>query len=266
VPDLPGADELERIAVRVAQLGAAIVAEGVGHAVQLRSKSSSTDIVTDIDIASEDAIRRALAAATPECGIVGEEGGGTNPTARLQWIVDPLDGTVNFAFGVPIFSVSIAAGVDGNVVAGAVADATRDDVYSARRAGGARHNGQVITASGCDDLAQALVATGFSYHPHTRREQGEVIGEVLPAARDIRCLGSAALNLCWVASGRFDAYFERDTRLWDYAAGALIAEEAGAAVELPCPENHGLTMAAATGVFEQLRAIVELKRSAPSHG
>ncbi len=257
MPDVADAGELERIAIRVGAHAAGIVAAGLGHSTKLRAKSSPTDIVTDIDLASEAAIRQALNVVTPTCGIIGEEGGGTNPASRLQWIVDPLDGTVNFDYGVPIFAVSIAAAVDGQVVAGAVIDALRRDVFAACLDGGARLNGEPVTVSACTELTHGLVATGFSYQQTIRAAQGAIVGAVLPAARDLRCIGSAALNLCWVACGWLDAYFERDTRLWDYAAGALIAHEAGASVELPCPENEGLTIAASPGIFEPLRNLVE---------
>ncbi len=256
--DLPSAGDLELIAIRVGRMAAAIVAEGVGHSTRLGAKSSPTDIVTDIDVASETAIRAQLEIETPECGIIGEEHGDTEHRARLQWIVDPLDGTVNFSYGVPIFSVSIAAAIDGEIVAGAVVDAIRGDVFSAARSHGARRNGIPISVNACGRLSQALIATGFSYQPDLRAVQGDVIRELLPAARDIRCFGSAALNLCWVGAGWVDGYFERDTKLWDYAAGSLIAEQAGAMIELPCPENEGLSIAATPGIFEILRNIIEM--------
>lgn len=255
--DLPSAGELELIAIRVSLMAAAIVAEGVGRSTRLGAKSSPTDIVTDIDLASETAIRTQLAIDTPDCGIIGEEHGDTEPRARLQWIVDPLDGTVNFSYGAPIFSVSIAAAIDGEIVAGAVVDAIRGDVFSATRSHGARCNNKRIAVTGCDQLSQALIATGFSYQPDLRALQGDVIRQLLPIARDIRCFGSAALNLCWVGAGWVDGYFERDTKLWDYAAGSLIAQEAGAIIELPCPENEGLSIATAPGIFENLRNVVE---------
>lgn len=256
--DPPSAGDLELIAIRVGRMAAAIVAEGVGQSTRLGAKSSPTDIVTDIDVASETAIRAQLAIETPECGIIGEEHGDTEHRARLQWIVDPLDGTVNFSYGVPIFSVSIAAAIDGEIVAGAVVDAIRGDVFSAARSHGARRNGIPIAVNACGLLSQALIATGFSYQPDLRALQGDVIRQLLPAARDIRCFGSAALNLCWVGAGWVDGYFERDTKLWDYAAGSLIAEQAGAMIELPCPENEGLSIAATPGIFETLRDIVEM--------
>jgi myo-inositol-1(or 4)-monophosphatase len=172
-------------------------------------------------------------------------------------VVDPLDGTINFLYGVPLFAVSIAAAVDGEVVAGAVVDVLRDELFSAHHGSGARRNGEPIAVSSCMSLPDALVATGFSYQAELRSLQGEVAQRLVSRARDLRCFGSAALELCWVACARLDGYFQRDTELWDRAAGALIAREAGARVELPCPENDDLVLAAADGVFDELWAAVQ---------
>jgi myo-inositol-1(or 4)-monophosphatase len=185
-------------------------------------------------------------------------GGGT----RLQWVVDPLDGTVNFLCGLPVMAVSVAAALDGDVVAGAVVDVLRNETFSAAAGLGARVDGQAIEISECPSLARALVLTGFSYRADIRGRQGDIVQGLLPVARDIRCFGSAALQLCWVAAGRADAYFERDIKVWDYAAGALIAREAGAVTELPCPENDDLVIAATPTVFGQLRSVVEHPSSA----
>jgi myo-inositol-1(or 4)-monophosphatase len=172
-------------------------------------------------------------------------------------VIDPLDGTINFLYGVPLFAVSLAAAVDGEVVAGVVIDVLRDELFSAHLGGGARRNGEPIAASACASLPEALIATGFSYLAERRSLQGEVAAELLARARDLRCFGSAALELCWVACARLDGYFQRDTEIWDRAAGALIAREAGARVELPCPENDDLVIAAPDGVFDELWAAVQ---------
>ena len=253
----PPHGELEQIAATSARAAAAVVRDGYGSALAVGRKSSPTDIVTQTDLHAEALIREQLLAATPQAGFVGEEGGSSTPGARLQWLVDPLDGTINFLYGVPIFAVSIAAAVDGEVVAGAVVDVLRDELFSAALGGGARCNGRPIAASSCATLAEALVATGFSYQAQTRDQQGEVAHRLLSRARDLRCFGSAALNLCWVACARLDGYYQRDTKIWDRAAGALIAAEAGARTELPCPENDDLVMAATPGVYEALRAAVQ---------
>jgi myo-inositol-1(or 4)-monophosphatase len=214
-------------------------------------------MVTQTDLLAEDLVTRLLREETPAAGFLGEEGGTMARGARLQWVIDPLDGTINFLYGVPLFAVSIAAALDGEIVAGAVIDVLRDELFSAHRGGGARRNGEPISVSSCASLSEALVATGFSYRAELRSLQGEVAQRVLSRARDLRFFGSAALELCWVACARLDGYFQRDTEIWDRAAGALIAEEAGARVELPCPENDDLVIAAAHSVFDDLWAAVQ---------
>jgi myo-inositol-1(or 4)-monophosphatase len=260
VPD-PGAApepaELERIAADTARAAASLVSSVYGSPDPVGSKSSPTDVVTQTDLHAEELVRRLLRDETPTAGVLGEEGGTTTRGARLQWVIDPLDGTINFLYGVPLFAVSIAAALDGEVVAGAVIDVLRDELFSAHLGGGARRNGEVISVSSCASLSEALVATGFSYQAERRSVQGEVAQRLLSRARDLRCFGSAALELCWVACARLDGYFQRDTELWDRAAGALIAQEAGARVTLPSPENGDLVMAATHGVFDDLWAAVQ---------
>jgi myo-inositol-1(or 4)-monophosphatase len=248
---------VERIAATTARKAAELVSATYGRPDPVGHKSSPTDVVTQTDLRAEELIRRHLRDVTPEAGALGEEGETTKPGARLQWVIDPLDGTVNFLYGVPLFAVSIAAALDGEVVAGAVIDVLRGELFSAHLGGGARRDGEPIEVSSCAQLPNALVATGFSYHAELRALQGEVAHRVLSRARDLRCFGSAALELCWVACARVDAYFQRDTEIWDRAAGALIAAEAGARIELPCPENDDLLMAAAPGVFDDLRTVVQ---------
>jgi myo-inositol-1(or 4)-monophosphatase len=250
--------ELEQIAAAVARAAAVIVTDGHRRPVAVGSKASPTDVVTETDLNAEDLIRRLLHDATPEAGTLGEEGGVTLPGARLQWVIDPLDGTVNFLHGVPIFAVSIAAAVDGEVVAGAVLDVLRDELFSAHLGGGACRDDEAIAVSGCLSLAEALVATGFSHRAGERLREADVAHRLLARAGDLRCFGSAALELCWAASGRVDAYYQRHTESWDRAAGALIAAEAGATVELPCPENGDLVIVAEPAIFDELRAIVQV--------
>jgi myo-inositol-1(or 4)-monophosphatase len=253
----PAPAELERLASATARTAAALVTAGYGQPHEVSHKSSPTDEVTQTDLRAEELIRRLLQTATPQAGVLGEEGGTTAPGARLQWVIDPLDGTVNFRYGVPLFAVSIAAALDGEVVAGAVIDVLRDELFSAHLGGGARCDGESIEVSACTSLRNALVTTGFSYQAELRDLQGEVAHRVVSRARDLRCFGSAALELCWVACARVDAYFQRNTEIWDRAAGALIAAEAGARTELPCPENDDLVMAAAPAVFDDLWAVVQ---------
>src|SRR4051794_10468970 len=158
-------------------------------------------MVTQTDLRAEELVRRLLRERTPAAGLLAEEGGRTEPAARVQWVIDPLDGTINFLYGVPLFAVSIAAAVDGEVVAGVVIDVLRDELFSASAGRGARRDGEVIAVSDCQVLPEALVATGFSYHAERRLLQGEVAHRLLAQARDLRCFGSAALELCWVACG-----------------------------------------------------------------
>jgi myo-inositol-1(or 4)-monophosphatase len=260
VPDRresPAPSELERIASETARAAAGIVTAAYGQPRPVGRKSSPTDVVTQTDLRAEDVIRQLLRDATPDSGILGEEGGRTAPGARVQWVIDPLDGTINFLYGVPLCAVSIAAAIDGEIVAGAVIDVLRDELFSAHVGGGARRDGGPIGVSDCTSLPDALVATGFSYQAELRDQQGEIAHRVLPRARDLRCFGSAALELCWVACARIDAYFQRDTEIWDRAAGALVAAEAGARTEHPCPENDDLMLAAAPGVFDELWAVVQ---------
>jgi myo-inositol-1(or 4)-monophosphatase len=244
------------MASQAARGAAEIVRAAYGRPRPVGRKSSPTDVVTQTDVRAEHFVRQRLLEATPDAGILGEEGGKTSAGARLQWVIDPLDGTINFLYGVPVFAVSVAAAIDGEVVAGAVVDVLRDELFAAHHGGGARCDGRPISVSSCSSLSQALLTTGFSYRADLRDTQGEVAHRLLSRARDLRCFGSAALELCWVACARVDGYFQRDTEIWDRAAGALIAEEAGARIEMPCPENDDLVLAASPGVFEDLRAVV----------
>jgi myo-inositol-1(or 4)-monophosphatase len=255
---LPEPADLEQIAAETARAAAGVVTATYGRPDPVGRKSSPTDVVTRTDLRAEDLVRRLLHAATPAAGVVAEESGTSRSDAPLQWVIDPLDGTINFLYGLPIFAVSIAAVMDGEVLAGAVVDVLRNEVFSASAGGGARCDGKAIAVSECEALAGALIATGFSYQASVRALQGEVVHRLLSQARDVRCFGSAALELCWVACGRLDGYYQRDTEVWDRAAGALIAAEAGAQVELPCPENDDLVIAAAGGVFEELWTAVQV--------
>ncbi len=249
------AHHLELVAVDVSRQAASLVRAASGTAVAARTKTSPTDVVTHTDLQSESMIRSELLSRCPGSTIYGEEFGDGAGTNRVGWIVDPIDGTVNFLYDLPVVAISIAATIDGAVVAGAVADVHRGEVFSAHVGGGARRDGEMITASAVQRLDQALVGTGFAYDAALRAEQGAVIGRVLPACRDIRCMGSAALNLCWVGCGRLDAYFERDLKVYDHAAGALIAAEGGAIVT--GPGEGDLIMACGPGLDQQFRALVD---------
>lgn len=235
----------------------------------VRAKSTPTDPVTIVDTEAEQLIRERLAELRPHDAILGEEGGGALDVAGVRWVVDPIDGTVNFLYGIPAYSVSVAAQVDGVSVAGAVVDVATRVTYSAARGGGARFvdssspDGVVEGVLACNSVtavSSALVATGFGYGAERRRAQGRLIAELLPQVRDIRRIGSAALDLCMVASGRVDAHFEHGLNPWDWAAGALIASEAGARLHLPGPDVGGsageIVVAVSPGIADEFGAVL----------
>lgn len=250
------ARHLEDVAADVARLAADYVRARSGDVATKGTKSTPTDVVTETDVQCEMLIRRELTARVPGSTIAGEELDELTGTNSIGWIVDPIDGTVNYLYDLPVVAVSIAATMNGRVVAGAVADVHRGDIFSATTGEGARRCDDPIAVSDNHDLGLALVGTGFAYDADLRSAQSRILTHVLPACRDIRCMGSAALNLCWVACGRLDAYFEGDLKTYDYAAGALIAAEGGASVELPVDNDFDLTISASPGVFSSLRRLV----------
>jgi fructose-1,6-bisphosphatase/inositol monophosphatase family enzyme len=197
----------------------------------LETKSSGTDMVSDVDRGAEAAVAEVLQRRRPEDAVLGEEGTSRDGSTGIRWVVDPLDGTTNFLFGVPQFSVSIAAEVDGEPVVGVVIDPSRDETWAAAADRPARCNGAPCrVASGRSTLPTALVSTGFGYAASRRAWQAQVAGHVLPRIRDIRRNGSAALDLCWVAGGRVDAYYEWGLNPWDLSAGRVICQQAGGQV------------------------------------
>ena len=229
----------------------------------VRAKSGPTDPVTIADTETEQLVRDRLAALRPGESTLGEENGGADATAgSVRWVVDPIDGTVNFVYGIPAYAVSVAAQVDGVSVAGAVADVCGGEVYSASVGGGAhvRAGGRrrALRCSAVTDLSMTLLGTGFGYDPRRRAVQAALAAKVIPEVRDIRRIGSAALDLCAVAAGRLDAHYEHGLNVWDWAAGALIAAEAGAVVVLPADvAGAPLLVAAAPGVAAALIAALE---------
>lgn len=226
------AGELLGVAIEAAHEAGHALLERRGHARAVGTKSSVTDMVSDADRAAEGLIRSCVARRRPDDTVLGEEGGGATEPSRagtVRWIVDPLDGTTNYLYGFPAWAVSVAAEHEGSVLAGVVLDPLRDELWTATRGGGAWCNdARLVGLQDRGELATALVATGFSYQAHQREDQGRVVAHLLPRVRDIRRAGAAALDLCWLAAGRVDAYYERGTHVWDWAAGALIAREAGA--------------------------------------
>lgn len=253
---LSPARQLELVACDVARNAATFVRSNLGQASTAGVKSTPTDVVTHTDLESERQIRSELLLRCPGSSIEGEEFDDQLGDTGIGWIVDPIDGTVNFLYGLPVVSVSIAATMEGKVVAGAVVDVLQGEIFSATAGEGARSDGAEISCATPASLDQALIGTGFAYDAQRRAREADLLTHVLPACRDIRCMGSAALNLCWVAAGRLDGFFERHIQTYDYAAGALIAGEAGASVELPESNNTDLTMAAAPRVFDPLRSLV----------
>lgn len=249
---------LERLAYRVAVAAADLARSRIGRARVVDIKSTPTDVVTQADLEVETLIRSELLEATPGAAICGEEEGTAEGIISLRWIVDPIDGTVNFLYNLPVVSVSIAAEINGVVVAGAVADVVRGEVFSGSIGNGVRCDGALVVPSAATELADSLVSTGFSYSADERRGEGEVVARVLPEARDIRNFGSAALHLAWVAAGRLEAFYERGLNEWDLAAGAFLASEAGAMVELGSQDNGDLVLAAAPGIFDELRSLVAM--------
>jgi myo-inositol-1(or 4)-monophosphatase len=225
-------DELLSVARDAARAAAAELMQRFGHAQRdIRTKSGPTDPVSEADEAAERAIRDVLASRRPGDAILGEEGGATG-AGRLRWVIDPLDGTVNFLFGIPQFAVSVACQDDDGSIVGVVLDPIRDECFCATRSGPATLNDSAIAASGRDDLATALVATGFGYDSQVRARQAVVLARVLPRVADIRRAGAAATDLAWCACGRYDAFYERGLKPWDHAAGGLVAQRAGLSVRM----------------------------------
>jgi myo-inositol-1(or 4)-monophosphatase len=268
--------DLTAIAVRVAEQAAdhvrrrrpEVFGSGVTKNVAPQSvstKSTDTDPVTVVDTESESLIRELLATLRPGDAVLGEEEGGSlEVPAGVRWVIDPIDGTVNFLYGIPAYSVSVGAQVDGRTVAGAVVDVARGTTYSATRGGGAYSDdgsGPVrLSANTIDKVGLALVATGFGYGAGRRQVQGKLIASLLPHIRDVRRIGSAALDLCMVATGAVDAHFEHGLSPWDWAAGSLIAEEAGAVVTVPEATSRSaagnVTLAMAPGIAADLNSLL----------
>ncbi|WP_317445835.1 inositol monophosphatase family protein [Streptomyces collinus] len=229
-----------------------------------RTKSSPIDVVTEMDIAAEKLITDLISGRRPDDGFLGEEGASVAGTSGVRWVIDPLDGTVNYLYGLPTWAVSVAAERDGETVVGVVAAPMRGETYHAVRGGGARATGawdgeRALSCRPAPPLDQALVSTGFNYVAAVRAHQAEVAGRLIPLLRDIRRSGSAAVDLCDVACGRLDGYYERGLNAWDVAAGDLIAREAGALTGGRPGERPGrdLTVAATPGVFEPLQRLLE---------
>jgi myo-inositol-1(or 4)-monophosphatase len=221
--------ELLSIAEEAARAAGSVLLERFGGPRrEVRSKSTPTDLVSEADIEAERALRGVLAARRPDDAVLGEEGGDRGAgTSGVRWIVDPLDGTVNFLFAIPQWAVSVACADGDGLLAGVVLDPLRDEIFAATRDGPATRDGEPVEASSRAELDTAMVATGFAYDAGMRAAQAEVAARVLPRVRDLRRMGSAALDLAWTACGRYDAYYERGLQPWDRAAGELLCARAG---------------------------------------
>jgi len=222
------------------------------------TKSSATDIVTVMDQQAERLVVERITAARPEDGFLGEEGAQVDGTSGVTWVIDPIDGTVNYLYEIPAYAVSVAARVGEEVVAGAVVNPATGETWSAVRGRGARLDGHPVRVNTPPELAMALVATGFGYGSVRRARQAQVLLTVLPRVRDVRRAGAASLDLCALACGRVDAFYEQGLKAWDLAAGGLVAEEAGAVVGglRGRPAGEAMVVAAPSGLFEELSAML----------
>ncbi len=251
------------LAATLAREAGDLVIEGRAQAEVTSTKSSPIDIVTQMDVAAETLLRSRLAELRPDDGFLGEEGEDTPGTSGVTWVVDPIDGTVNYLYGLPHFAVSVAAVEGGTdpatwrILAGAVFDGSGVE-WKAAAGHGAWRDGNRLLRSDGPALAGTLLSTGFNYTAERRAAQGKIVAEVLPQVRDIRRLGSAAVDLCLVAEGTIDAYYEHGLHPWDFAAGALVASEAGVKV---CgidggPADSHLLIAAVGSVWDELRDVL----------
>lgn len=263
--------ELLELAVRLAaEAGRLLVEDRPRDLGVAETKSSPTDIVTVMDQRSEKLIVEGILAERPDDGILGEEGSERAGTSGVRWVIDPVDGTVNYLYELPMWAVSIGVEIDGETAAGVVEIPMLRERFTALRGHGAFRNGEPIRAFSAQSegkpvpLERALVATGFGYAAQRRAVQGAIVAELMPLVRDIRRGGSAAIDLCSVACGRVDAYYERGAKPWDLAAGALIAQEAGAMVGglYGAAASDEMTVAAADGLFQALREFLEGRNAA----
>lgn len=252
------ADALLDLAVRAAGAAGAELLGRYGHVAELATKSSVNDPVTDADRASEALVVSLIRTERPDDGVFGEEGASVPSSSGITWVVDPLDGTVNYLYRLGSFAVSIAARDERGSLVGVVLDPVTDALFTATRGGGAFLSGRALAVNDPVPMARALLATGFGYAVERRAAQGAMIGELLPGVRDIRRFGSAALELCRLAAGSVDAYLEEGVQAWDVAAGALIAAEAGAVVTTVTPSGaESGILAAGPALHAELAAFVD---------
>jgi myo-inositol-1(or 4)-monophosphatase len=251
-------DELLDLALRIAREAAALVRTHRLDGVRVAAtKSSATDVVTDADRASEALILERILAARPDDGLLGEEGTDRLGTTGVRWVFDPIDGTVNYFLGLPQYAVSIGVEVDGEVRVGVVVNAASGQEFAAVRGGGATCDGQTVQVREARPLDRAVIATGFNYDPVIRARQAESVSRLVVRVADIRRFGSCALDLCALAAGHYDGYVEEGPMAWDHAAAGLIAQEAGAVVEvLPGASGRDLVVAAPAPTYEGFVGLV----------
>jgi myo-inositol-1(or 4)-monophosphatase len=223
---------LRDLAVAVAVEAGELLGAALAGTRTVATKSTGTDMVTEMDRASEALIVERITAARPDDAILGEEGADRPGSSGVRWVIDPLDGTTNYLYRLPGWNVSVGVEVDGEPAAGAVVVPGAGDVYAAAAGHGASRNGAPITLSAAAPLATCLIGTGFAYDPSIRSRQASFLVDVLPRIRDVRRVGAAAADLCSVAAGRLDAYYESGLAPWDRVAGTIVAREAGARVEV----------------------------------
>jgi myo-inositol-1(or 4)-monophosphatase len=245
------------LAERAARAAGEVLMSYYGRAPEgLASKSSATDPVSDADREAERVIRELLTAERPDDGLVGEEGSRIEGERGRRWIVDPLDGTVNFLYGLRAWGVSIALEDEEGLAVGVVFNPVSGECFAAERGRGATMSGRPIHVTDCRSLDRAMVSTGFSYESERRAQQAAVLVELLPRIRDLRRAGAAALDLAYVAAGRVDAFYERGLKRWDEAAGLLLVHEAGGVTAELDGEPHGVVAAATPELLEELRPLV----------
>jgi myo-inositol-1(or 4)-monophosphatase len=256
---LSGADALAIASGAARSAGAILVERFRGPASGLRAKSSPTDLVSEADERAEQAIVKHIGKYRSEDALVAEEGSTTTGQSGIRWYVDPLDGTINYLYGIPHWAVTICCADSSGPLAGVVYDPVRGELFEATRGGGAACGGRAIAVTKKTDLATALVATGFAYVAESRRRQGRVLEQILDAVRDVRRAGAASLDLAFVAAGRLDGYFESVDKPWDWMAGALLVSEAGGRVTQLHPSDPALPriVASGPGIHDDLLSLLD---------
>jgi myo-inositol-1(or 4)-monophosphatase len=253
-------DELVELAARLAVDAGRMVKDGRERegVTAAATKSTATDVVTEFDRSAEALVVSGLRANRPDDSIIGEEGTDQEGRSGIRWLIDPIDGTTNFLYGLPGYAVSIGARTADGGQVGAVYVPATDELFTATAGGGARLNGRPIACSATTELPMALVATGFSYQPERRSRQARRVAELLPRVRDLRRFGAASVDLCYVAAGRFDVYYEEWLNPWDIAAGELIAREAGCRTGgmLDGPARPAGLLVTTPALFDPMRSLL----------